>query len=459
MQNTSHNQTLLSQFMKLLLTPKYFNQKYLSILENVTTFILAVVALYMFFYFLIFWLTVNPSGDDNGVAEGTFGWENLVHYYFNWSGRVLLVTPWIFFCHYLTIFRIFVFIGYLSLPIAFYILLNFDDLKNVKNPVNKIVACIGITALLPHYMMTDTGIVSTTAYYFIPLLAMLWMYVLLLIKKFSIATAAIVFILSLIAFNFEQNCLLGLLTLIPLYYSRKVDNKLFVILVVGGLLSLANHLTCPGNTARFYHEVECCNVEYATYSLFDKLYLGAILFFGRVMHVTQPISLFLMIAVFISALSLNKNHKIYIFKVLLVVATFIFYYKSIQNIPFYWLSSKNEILSTVSFKFIKYAITFTILMLLSFFAVNLDRKNLLIFIWIFLSACAVAFSICFSSTIFLSGVRTTYLSCIIFTLLAMYLLYRSENKVILSLSNIVLSYLLIFNSEHIIIFDLLAVPD
>lgn len=421
-----------------------------DILFKVTTCILAVVALYAFFNNFYYLQGIVPAGDELWFSKHEIGFDYFYLRYNTWSSRLLIETAVIFFSHHYSLFFIALGISYLSLPFAFFIILNSLWPQLAFHKINSFVLCVAISIFIPYFELTSAGIIATATNYYLPMVSMSWLVALLFtFKRFSICKAITVALLGLFAFNHEQYGLFGFLLLVPLYLSKKTDRKLFVVIAVIAILSLIFHLTCPGNNARLHQEINWLP-EFAFYSLLDKLSLGIVLFAERIAVFNKIIVYVLTFSILLSSLfKVSSSFKQRIFFVLLSIFVVYLLKLVIADVPDVLLKSKDAIFDNVSLKFITASVLYFAILFIVFCAGGKQKFTNIALSYTLCVSIAVTVLISWSPTMFASGLRTGFLFASVACFIALALLHSLDKLSLKLLCNVALLYAVFENLRYI----------
>ena len=358
--------------------------------------------------------------------------------YNTWSSRMIIETILLFIARIdINIWRIF--------DSLIYVLGCFVILKLVNKKDKKIINYIGclLFLLYPFYDMSSAGFISTTLNY-------LWCFSLGVLSFLPIINyeqkkknGKFIYIISSLslfyAVNQEQMCAIvfgfNLLYLIYKIYKKERVNKYNIFCLIVCIASLIFIFTCPGNALRNVNEAKTWFEEYASYNIFDKIYLGVV-----------------------PTINILLNNKIIIFFVFLILSSAVYIYSDKQFDKFLSLINVIVISSVTVLKPILLAIFPNINYIFEIFNLqavpSLNKVSIFVFVvsiilvvdiaymlyiifkkknllplFIFLAGFMSRFIIGFSPTIFASRERTAifiYMSLIIVSLFVITKLYEDK---------------------------------
>lgn len=252
------------------------------------------------------------AGDDivyfGTLLDGRSIWEILAHRYATWSSRMaiefvlipLVQVPWLW--------KVLDIAVYTSIPVLFYLLLNNGE----ENITLKWQICM-FTLLYPFSDMSSAGWIATTTNYLWPLWCVL--YLLLLLKKkrdgkklhFWESLAGIA--TCIYGSSQEQVAVIELVifAMAWFYFLKRKEGKqpLLAVFCLIDIMTLISILRCPGNAIRSAQEVEGRMPQFAHFSIWEKLYMGA----ANVERIflAQVNSIFLIVAIVLVALVYQKT--------------------------------------------------------------------------------------------------------------------------------------------------------
>ena len=242
---------------------------------------------------LIWHLVIKISAGDDVVyfqtlMDGRSIWEILAHRYATWSSRMaiefvlipLVQVPWLW--------KILDIIVFTLIPVLLYRLLFLNPEKyldmecNINKTAGKWLVC-AFMLLYPFSDMVSAGWIATTVNYLWPLLGLL--YIALLLQKLAQKGHVHWYegaggVVSCIFCSSQEQVaaiLLVLLFLAMVYsWRRKKSGSLWIYgYAVIDVISLFTILRCPGNGIRSMQEVEGRMPEFAYFSVWEKIYMGA----------------------------------------------------------------------------------------------------------------------------------------------------------------------------------------
>ena len=242
---------------------------------------------------LIWHLVIKISAGDDVVyfqtlMDGRSIWEILAHRYATWSSRMaiefvlipLVQVPWLW--------KILDFIVFTLITVLLYRLLFLNPEKyldmecNINKTAGKWLVC-AFMLLYPFSDMVSAGWIATTVNYLWPLLGLL--YIALLLQKLAQKGHVHWYegaggVVSCIFCSSQEQVaaiLLVLLFLAMVYsWRRKKSGSLWIYgYAVIDVISLFTILRCPGNGIRSMQEVEGRMPEFAYFSVWEKIYMGA----------------------------------------------------------------------------------------------------------------------------------------------------------------------------------------
>ena len=218
---------------------------------------------------LIWHLVIKISAGDDVVyfqtlMDGRSIWEILAHRYATWSSRMaiefvlipLVQVPWLW--------KILDIIVFTLIPVLLYRLLFLNPEKylymecNINKTAGKWLVC-AFMLLYPFSDMVSAGWIATTVNYLWPLLGLL--YIALLLQK--------------LAQNKFLHWYEGAAGVICCIFCSSQEQVAAILLVMLFLALLFMILCCPGNSIRSMQEVEGRMPEFAYFSVWEKIYMGA----------------------------------------------------------------------------------------------------------------------------------------------------------------------------------------
>ena len=252
------------------------------------------------------------AGDDivyfGTLLDGRSIWEILAHRYATWSSRMaiefvlipLVQVPWLW--------KLLDIAVYTSIPVLFYLLLNDRE----ENMTLKWQVCL-FALLYPFSDMSSAGWIATTTNYLWPLWCVL--YLLLLLKKkrdgkklrFWEGLAGIA--ACIYGSSQEQVAVIELVifAMAWFYFLKRKQGKqpLLAVFCLIDIVTMISILRCPGNAIRSAQEVEVRMPQFAHFSIWEKIYMGA----ANVERIflAQVNSIFLIVAIVFAALVYQKT--------------------------------------------------------------------------------------------------------------------------------------------------------
>ena len=252
------------------------------------------------------------AGDDivyfGTLLDGRSIWEILAHRYATWSSRMaiefvlipLVQVPWLW--------KLLDIAVYTSIPVLFYLLLNDRE----ENMTLKWQVCL-FALLYPFSDMSSAGWIATTTNYLWPLWCVL--YLLLLLKKkrdgkklrFWEGLAGIA--ACIYGSSQEQVAVIELVifAMAWFYFLKRKQGKqpLLAVFCLIDIVTMISILRCPGNAIRSAQEVEGRMPQFAHFSIWEKIYMGA----ANVERIflAQVNSIFLIVAIVFAALVYQKT--------------------------------------------------------------------------------------------------------------------------------------------------------
>lgn len=227
--------------------------------------------------------------------------------YNTWSSRLFIEIPLVYLAAHMNLFRICNMIMY----VIYVLSLNY--LTHSKSP--RLV--FALVLMYPIREMASAGWIATCVNYLWPValltLACVSLEKMYCSKKIYLWEALIYFVAIAFATNQEQCCVMTfiILTCFGIYCVWMRRFKSFWICVIEWLITVFNllfALTCPGNVLRSRSETLMWLIDYESYSVFDKVFLGISTTFDEL--VSQDV-LFLVfsIVIFLCTLKNSKDMK------------------------------------------------------------------------------------------------------------------------------------------------------
>ncbi|MDD6306369.1 MAG: DUF6056 family protein [Clostridiales bacterium] len=241
-------------------------------------------------------------------------WEILAHRYATWSSRMAIEFVLIPLVNYPLLWKVIDILVFTGIPVLLYRILQQEGDSEEENRILSFLIS-GFTLLYPFSDMVSAGWIATTTNYLWPLFCLLFLA--FLAKKLVCgkrilwyeAAAGILFCIYGSSQEQVAAILLVLLVLTMIYFGRRKQWKqplLFVFTVID-VISLITILRCPGNAIRSAQEIEGRMPQFANFSVWEKIYMGA----ANVerIFIAQVNSIFFIVTVILAALVYRKTRN------------------------------------------------------------------------------------------------------------------------------------------------------
>ena len=248
---------------ELLYSNEYFQ-------KGVKALLLVLTAVSFIFLIIYFWKS-ELSGDDLAyfkTVDVTWSWIINTRY-LAWSSRVFIDVLIPFFVDHELLLKITCTVFLLISPLIL--------LKLFKgNTLIHLLFCFVIISLFPYYEMKTAGFAATVLNYYFPIVLGLFLCAAIYNNcKFNLLSFFIILIVGIFACNHEQ-CVVIIFTfsLFAIISSWPHLNVRALETLVISILSLVFIFMSPGNAVRMSQEMQNWMPEFATFSLFAKVYMG-----------------------------------------------------------------------------------------------------------------------------------------------------------------------------------------
>jgi len=238
--------------------------------KGVKALLLVLTAVSFIFLIIYFWKS-ELSGDDLAyfkTVDVTWSWIINTRY-LAWSSRVFIDVLIPFFIDHELLLKITCTVFLLISPLIL--------LKLFKgNTLIHLLFCFVIISLFPYYEMKTAGFAATVLNYYFPIVLGLFLCAAIYNNcKFNLLSFFIILIVGIFACNHEQ-CVVIIFTfsLFAIISSWPHLNVRALETLVISILSLVFIFMSPGNAVRMSQEMQNWMPEFATFSLFAKVYMG-----------------------------------------------------------------------------------------------------------------------------------------------------------------------------------------
>lgn len=424
--------SILLKKSELLYSNDYFQ-------KGVKALLLVLTAVSFAFLITYFWKS-ELSGDDLAyfkTVDVTWSWIINTRY-LAWSSRVFIDVLIPFFVDHELLLKITCIVFLLISPLIL--------LKLFKgNTLIHLLFCFVIISLFLYYEMKTAGFAATVLNYYFPIVLGLFLCAAIYNNcKFNLSSFFIILIVGIFACNHEQ-CVVIIFTfsLFAIISSWPHLNVWALETFVISILSLVFIFMSPGNAVRMSQEMQNWMPEFATFSLFAKVYMGiTTTFYNLCYHNNLPFVFCFVVLV----LCLTKKLRWAIASLIVL---------SICQELSRKVFKSTELLENAtwlnSFPSSTLVIFFTYALVLLAIAIKLDLsyQNKVVIIVMILLAFALRGVIGLSPTVFASGVRTAIFSQSLFVICAGYALMRSNVNT--TKISILLSYFVYVNLHKFIL--------
>ncbi|MBL1224294.1 DUF6056 family protein [Enterococcus sp. BWR-S5] len=408
----------------------------------------------LFFCALVFsYFMPNTLGDDVTYLNrlnrlGYFG--GAIDHYMGWSSRIIIETVLMFLSKYFILWKLL----NAAIMTGTVYFLNKYLLSTINTKT--LLLTFSVYCMIPLKMMGESGWVATSLNYhwavFCALVAFYPFYKRL--KDEELSTTA--FVLSIIALIYAANqeqvnlCFLVFTILVSIYLikTNRFDFKLTTFLIIS-VVGLFMFLLSPGNSARLAVELKAHYPDFGDYSFIEKINLG-VLSFGKPFFLDFNILFFLIFAlVFFLVFTKRKSYNAWIFAgfpVVLNLAIFLgnstkpgfSHYAASENTLTFsseqlseWFSGARPRLS-----FLHPASWMAMLLILGLLAclsigliLSFDNpKKRMAAVLLLLMGASARIIIGFSPTLWVSGIRTYYVTYVVAAMLVLMLIDELEGQ-------------------------------
>lgn len=385
---------------ELLYSNEYFQ-------KGVKALLLVLTAVSFIFLIIYFWKS-ELSGDDLAyfkTVDVTWSWIINTRY-LAWSSRVFIDVLIPFFVDHELLLKITCTVFLLISPLIL--------LKLFKgNTLIHLLFCFVIISLFPYYEMKTAGFAATVLNYYFPIVLGLFLCAAIYNNcKFNLLSFFIILIVGIFACNHEQ-CVVIIFTfsLFAIISSWPHLNVRALGTLVISILSLVFIFMSPGNAVRMSQEMQNWMPEFATFSLFAKVYMGiTTTFYNLCYHNNLPFVFCFVVLV----LCLTKKLRWAIASLIVLSICQELLRKRFKSTELLenatWLTSYPSLTLILFF-------TYAFVLLLISVKLDMSFQNRVVIIVMILLAFALRGVIGLSPTVFASGVRTSIFSQTLFVIL------------------------------------------
>lgn len=416
---------------ELLYSNEYFQ-------KGVKALLLVLTAVSFIFLIIYFWKS-ELSGDDLAyfkTVDVTWSWIINTRY-LAWSSRVFIDVLIPFFVDHELLLKITCTVFLLISPLIL--------LKLFKgNTLIHLLFCFVIISLFPYYEMKTAGFAATVLNYYFPIVLGLFLCAAIYNNcKFNPLSFFIILIVGIFACNHEQ-CVVIIFTfsLFAIISSWPHLNVRALETLVISILSLVFIFMSPGNAVRMSQEMQNWMPEFATFSLFAKVYMGiTTTFYNLCYHNNLPFVFCFVVLV----LCLTKKLRWAIASLIVLSICQELLRKRFKSTELLenatWLTSYPSLTLILFF-------TYAFVLLLISVKLDMSFQNRVVIIVMILLAFALRGVIGLSPTVFASGVRTSIFSQTLFVICSGYAMMHS--KVNTTKKSLLLSYFVYVNFHKFI---------
>ena len=417
---------------ELLYSNEYFQ-------KGVKALLLVLTAVSFIFLIIYFWKS-ELSGDDLAyfkTVDVTWSWIINTRY-LAWSSRVFIDVLIPFFVDHELLLKITCIVFLLISPLIL--------LKLFKgNTLIHLLICFVIISLFPYYEMKTAGFAATVLNYYFPIVLGLFLCAAIYNNcKFNLLSFFIILIVGIFACNHEQ-CVVIIFTfsLFAIISSWPHLNVRSLETLVISILSLVFIFMSPGNAVRMSQEMQNWMPEFATFSLFAKVYMGiTTTFYNLCYHNNLPFVFCFVVLV----LCLTKKLRWAIASLIVLSICQELLRKRFKSTELLenatWLTSYPSLTLILFF-------TYAFVLLLISVKLDMSFQNRVVIIVMILLAFALRGVIGLSPTVFASGVRTSIFSQTLFVICSGYAMMRSNVNT--TKISILLSYFVYVNLHKFIL--------
>lgn len=417
---------------ELLYSNEYFQ-------KGVKALLLVLTAVSFIFLIIYFWKS-ELSGDDLAyfkTVDVTWSWIINTRY-LAWSSRVFIDVLIPFFVDHELLLKITCIVFLLISPLIL--------LKLFKgNTLIHLLFCFVIISLFPYYEMKTAGFAATVLNYYFPIVFALFLCAVIYSNcQLNLLLSVVVLIVGIFASNHEQ-CVIVIFTfsVIALIKSRPNLNPIALETLIISILSLVFIFMSPGNAVRMSQEMQNWMPEFATFSLFAKVYMGiTTTFYNLCYHNNLPFVFCFVVLV----LCLTKKLRWAIASLIVLSIC-----QELLRNRFKSTELLENATWLTSYPSLTLILFFTYAFVLLFISVKLDMsfQNRVVIIVMILLAFALRGVIGLSPTVFASGVRTSIFSQTLFVICSGYAMMRSNVNT--TKISILLSYFVYVNLHKFIL--------
>lgn len=406
--------------------------------KGVKALLLVLTAVSFIFLIIYFWKS-ELSGDDLAyfkTVDVTWSWIINTRY-LAWSSRVFIDVLIPFFVDHELLLKITCIVFLLISPLIL--------LKLFKgNTLIHLLFCFVIISLFPYYEMKTAGFAATVLNYYFPIVLGLFLCAAIYNNcKFNLLSFFIILIVGIFACNHEQ-CVVIIFTfsLFAIISSWPHLNVRALETLVISILSLVFIFMSPGNAVRMSQEMQNWMPEFATFSLFAKVYMGiTTTFYNLCYHNNLPFVFCFVVLV----LCLTKKLRWAIASLIVLSICQELLRKRFKSTELLenatWLTSYPSLTLILFF-------TYAFVLLLISVKLDMSFQNRVVIIVMILLAFALRGVIGLSPTVFASGVRTSIFSQTLFVICSGYAMMHS--KVNTTKISLLLSYFVYVNFHKFI---------
>ena len=294
--------------------------------------------LLFFALMLLMHLVMGVNGDDIRYAK-VLSNQTLVDYityrYYNWSSRVLIESVLIVLVRQNMI--LWEIIDCILYTVAVYYVIK---VFNRKNSIH--IALLGVLLFLmyPFHEMATAGWIATTLNYLWPFSFAMISAIPLINLLYGKRTSLWVYVVSALALVYavqqEQCCALifglNLVYLVKCYIKKEELNRYNIFVILVSFASLVFIFTCPGNSIRFAEELSYWYPQYASYGIFEKIYLGFIPTFALLLEEKIIFPLFYLILTVLALLKVENKYWKSFLKLNIVFILFLVVFKTCLDV-------------------------------------------------------------------------------------------------------------------------------
>lgn len=309
---------------------------------NKTTLFKFVRQYYPFIVFFILMLILHVFmgflGDDIRFSKVLSNYTVLDYAhmrYYEWSSRMIIESVLISISHVnMIVWKI--------LDLIIYTFGVYLVVKVINRDNNKFLNLLGVLLFLmyPFHEMASAGWISTTVFYSWCFIFGLISFIPIINEIYNKTTDKLVYVVSFLclvyAVNQEQSCALifgfNFLYLIYCLIKKQKINKFNLLAIVVSVASLIFIFTCPGNEVRVLAETAHWYPEFASFGLWQKLYLGLVPTFGLMFEEKIIFPLFYVILCVCASFKTNNKYLKYFLYLNIVFIAILAVFKTCMDI-------------------------------------------------------------------------------------------------------------------------------